>query len=198
MNKKIHLGILISGRGSNLKAILQKSMSCSTSFIVSVVVSNNHNAVGLKVADNFYTPNYFVDRGNYDNKGEFENVIKFTLEKHHVDLVILAGYMNIVGKVLLSSYPGKILNIHPSLLPAFPGLNAQKQALDYGVQVTGCTAHFVDKGMDTGKIIMQEAVNILESDTVETLSNEILKKEHILYSRAITQVCCKLLRKKGK
>ena len=121
----------------------------------------------------------------YETNDDYEQAIINKLSNYDIDYVVLAGYMKIVGPILLSAYSNKILNIHPSLLPSFKGLNAQKQALDYGVRYTGCSVHFVSDELDGGPIILQEVVEVLQHDTVESLSNRILEKEHVLYSKAI-------------
>ncbi len=181
----LSLGVLISGRGSNLQAILNNIKNGSLSASVSVVISNRKDAIGLKHAEEHGVACVFVDRKSFNSKSDYEKVVVSTLKKHSVQLVVLAGYMLLVGPVLLGEYENRVVNIHPSLLPSFPGLDAQKQALEYGVKFSGCTVHFVDEGMDTGPIILQAAVPVLDDDTEESLSSRVLKEEHKLYPAAI-------------
>lgn len=177
---------MLSGRGSNFEAIYQSSLKEDANFEIAAVISDNEDARGLERAREFGLPAFFVSPRELKPKEVYEQRIVAILQEHRVDLVCLAGYMRIVGQQLLDAYKGRIMNIHPALLPSFPGLHAQRQALDYGVKVSGCTVHFVDSGVDTGPIILQATVAVQDNDTEETLSNHILKKEHQLYSRAIT------------
>lgn len=186
MNKKGRVAILLSGRGSNFEAIYQSSLKEDANFEIAVVISDKEDARGLERAREVSLPSFFVSPKELKPKEVYEQRIVAILQEHHVGLVCLAGYMRIVGQQLLDAYKGRIMNIHPALLPSFPGLHAQQQALDYGVKVSGCTVHFVDPGVDTGPIILQAAVAVQDNDTEETLSNRILKKEHHIYSRAIT------------
>jgi len=190
MENPIRLGVLISGRGSNLQAIIENIKASRLNTVVSVVISNVESAQGLQRAVEQNLPGIFVNQDA--SKAIYEEKIISILKEHNVDLVVLAGYMRIVGKNMLDAYPDKIINIHPSLLPSFPGLNAQKQALESGVKVSGCTVHFVDAGMDTGKIILQTAVPVFDDDTEESLSQRILREEHQLYYRAIRLIAAKL------
>jgi phosphoribosylglycinamide formyltransferase-1 len=186
MNKKGQIAILLSGRGSNFEAIYQSSLKERANFEISVVISDKEDARGLERAQKFGLPAFFVSPKGLKPKEVYERRIVSLLQEHHVELVCLAGYMRIVGRELLDAYQGRIMNIHPALLPSFPGLHAQQQALDYGVKVSGCTVHFVDPGVDSGPIILQTAVEVKDSDTEETLGQRILKEEHKLFSRAIT------------
>jgi len=181
----INLGVLISGRGSNLQAIIDACESGKIPAKMAVVISNDPAAYGLERAKKSNVPAIVIDNRQFKDKNTYELEMVKVLEQHKVDLVCLAGYMRIVGPVLLDRYQGKMLNIHPSLLPSFPGLHAQKQALDHGVLITGCTVHFVDSGCDTGPIIIQSAVPVLEKDDEETLSERILAQEHLIYPQAI-------------
>lgn len=186
MNKKGRVAVLLSGRGSNFETIYQSSLKEDAGFEIAVVISDKEDARGLERAREFGLPAFFVSAKELKPKEVYEQRIVALLQEHRVDLVCLAGYMRIVGRQLLDAYQGRIMNIHPALLPCFPGLNAQRQALDYGVKVSGCTVHFVDPGVDTGPIILQAAVEVKDNDTEETLSQRILKEEHQIYSRAIT------------
>ena len=179
------IGVLASGRGSNLQAIIDACESGKISAEVKAVISDRKEAYALKRAEMHKIPHYFVDIKKFKSKAHYEEEVLRLLKKHGVQLVCLAGYMRLVGEVLLKAYPMSIINIHPSLLPAFPGLNAQKQAIEYGVKVSGCTVHFVDQGMDTGPIILQSAVQVFENDTEETLAKRILEQEHVIYLKAI-------------
>jgi len=172
----INIGVLISGRGSNLQAIIEACENGDISARVAIVISNKAEVYGLERARQRNIPTAVLTS---------EKEIVQELEKYEVELVCLAGYMKIVGAALLKKYFGKMINIHPSLLPSFPGLHGQKQALDYGVKVSGVTVHFVDEGCDTGPIILQATVPVLDDDTEDTLSARILEQENKLYPQTI-------------
>ena len=182
------LGILISGRGSNLSAIIKSIELGDLNAEISVVISNKPDAKGLDVANAHGIDTKSFKPVDYDNRDDYENDVIQCLELYNVDLVVLAGYMKLVGDPLLNAFKGRMLNIHPSLLPSFKGLNAQKQAFDYGVKITGCTVHYVTKEMDAGPIIMQKAVPVFDTDTVDSLSERILVEEHRLFPKAIQSV----------
>jgi len=194
----IKLAVLISGRGSNLQAIIDACAGGKIPATVAVVISNDPAAPGLERAKKHNIPTVVIDNRNFQDKHTYELEIVKVLQAHKVDLVCLAGYMRIVGQVLLDHFRGKIVNIHPSLLPSFPGLHAQKQALEHGVTVTGCTVHFVDEGCDTGPIIIQSAVPVKEDDTEETLSARILEQEHHIYPLAIEFIAKDKLKIEGR
>lgn len=194
----LNLGVLISGRGSNLQAIIDASEGGKIPAKVAVVISNDPNAGGLERAKKHNIPAVVFEPKKFKDKNTYELEIVKELQKHNVGLVCLAGYMRIVGQVLLEHFPQKIINIHPSLLPSFPGLHAQKQALGHGVTVTGCTVHFVDEGCDTGPIIIQSAVPVKENDTEETLSERILQQEHHIYPLAIEFIAKDKLKIEGR
>ncbi|MFA5034195.1 MAG: phosphoribosylglycinamide formyltransferase [Candidatus Margulisiibacteriota bacterium] len=179
------LGVLISGNGSNLQAIIDACESGKIPAKVAVVISNNPDAFGLRRAKKHNIPAVAIDHRAYADRNTYELEIVKVLQQHGVELVCLAGYMRIVGEVLLQHYRGKMINIHPSLLPSFPGLHAQRQALEHGVLITGCTVHYVDEGCDTGPIIIQSAVPIKEKDDEVVLSDRILQQEHQIYPEAI-------------
>ncbi|KPJ69049.1 phosphoribosylglycinamide formyltransferase [candidate division WOR-1 bacterium DG_54_3] len=181
----INIGVLISGRGSNLQAIMDASDKGEIPAKVAVVISNRSDAYGLERAKKHKIPTAVFEPKKFSDKNTYELEIVKTFKEHKVDLVCLAGYMRIVGPVLLEHYSGKIINIHPALLPSFPGLHGQKQALEHGVKISGVTVHFVDEGCDTGPIILQTAVPVLEEDTEEILSARILEQEHKIYPQAI-------------
>ncbi len=182
------LGILLSGRGSNFFAIaaaLQAGYLPDTG--IAVVISNKADAEGLVKARSLNLPTALIE-ANGRKRADHDAEIIATLQHHHVDLVILAGYMRLLSPQFIAAFPNRILNIHPSLLPAFPGLDAQQQAFDYGVRVAGCTVHFVDEQLDHGPIILQRSVPVLDSDDVHSLANRILAEEHIAYAEAIARV----------
>jgi phosphoribosylglycinamide formyltransferase-1 len=182
------LGILLSGRGSNFLAIADAIASGKIpNARIAVVISNLANAQGLAAArDRGLTAIAIEAKGR--KRAEHDAEIIATLQAHNVDLVCLAGYMRLLSPGFIQAFPQRILNIHPSLLPAFPGLDAQTQAFEYGVQVAGCTVHFVDEQLDHGVIILQRSIPVLESDDAHTLANRILEQEHIAYSEAIARV----------
>jgi phosphoribosylglycinamide formyltransferase-1 len=183
----VKLGILLSGRGSNFQAIAQNVISGSLKAEIGFVFSNKPNAPGLAIAQKLGFPYGSLEMGALDRPAYDGKVVDILL-KHGVELVCLAGYMRLLSGQFVSQFPNRILNIHPSLLPAFPGLDAQHQALTHGVKVTGCTVHFVDNGLDSGPILLQSAVPVLATDSVDTLSRRILVEEHRLYSEAIAWV----------
>ncbi len=181
------LGILLSGRGSNFQAIADAIAEKRLDAEIAVVISNRADAPGLEAARNrgihaVLLPSKGLDRELYDRQLIAE------LRNHEVDLICLAGYMRILSGYFIREFPMRILNIHPSLLPAFPGLDAQHQALAHGVKVAGCTVHFVDEGLDSGPIIAQASVPVLDEDDADSLSARILREEHRLYSEAIALV----------
>ncbi len=181
---KKRLGILLSGRGSNFEAIANNIDAGRLDAEIAVVISNRPEARGLEIARQrglhaVCIPSKGLDREVYDR------MLAEELRRCRVDLICLAGFMRILSAWFVREFPFQILNIHPSLLPAFPGLDAQAQALEHGVKITGCTVHFVDEYLDHGPIIIQAAVPVLEDDTVETLSARILKEEHRIYTEAI-------------
>lgn len=182
---KLRLGVLASGRGSNLQSIMDAAASGKIDAEVVVVISDNEGALALERARKAGIPAEFVDPRKFSSKEHYETVLVQILKHCGVDLVCLAGYMRLVGRVMLEAFPNKIMNIHPALLPSFPGLHGQEQALEYGVKFSGCTVHFVDEGIDTGPIIIQAVVPVLEDDTVDTLSARILEQEHRIYPEAI-------------
>lgn len=182
---KIGLGVLISGRGSNLEAIIKACESSEIPAAVKIVISDNANAAGITKAKKHNLNCRVIERQNFHSREKFEEEIATTLKESGVGLVCLAGFMRIVGKTILSAFPNRIINIHPALLPSFPGLAAQKQAIDYGVKISGCTVHFVDEKTDHGPIILQSAVAVKEDDTEETLRERILEEEHRIYPKAI-------------
>ena len=186
--KTFRLAILISGRGSNMAALIEAAQSGRIPHSeVSVVISDQRSAAGLIKARESGIETLVIDRHGRSRE-EHDREIVAALRERQIDLVCLAGYMRILSRYFIGAYPGKILNIHPSLLPSFAGLDAQKQALDHGVKIAGCTVHFVDETLDGGPIIAQRVVPVRESDTVEALSARILEQEHELYPEAVAAV----------
>jgi phosphoribosylglycinamide formyltransferase-1 len=181
----LKLGILISGNGSNLQSIIDNIEKGSLKAIIKIVISNNPEAYGITRAKKHGIPVVVLKNGDFKNKEEFNLELIRILKNNYVDLVILAGFMRIITPTLLKAFPHKIMNIHPALLPSFPGIHGQKQALEYGVKLSGCTVHFVDEGVDTGPIIIQSAVQVFDDDTEETLAARILEEEHRIYPQAI-------------
>lgn len=186
--KTTRLGILLSGRGSNFLAIASAIRSGQLPGAeIAVVVSNVADAAGLAAARNLNLPTaVFVSQGR--KRAEHDADVIACLRQHGVDLVCLAGYMRLLSPQFIAAFPQRILNIHPSLLPAFPGLDAQQQAFDYGVKVSGCTVHFVDEHLDHGPIILQRTVPVLDGDDAHALAERILVEEHIAYAEAIRRV----------
>lgn len=182
------LGILISGRGSNMAAIIDNINKGTLHADVAIVISNKPDAAGLSYAISSGIPTQVFEPSSFADQDSYETAIIGCLDSFGVDLVVLAGYMKLVGDPLLTTYEGRMVNIHPSILPSFKGLHAQQQALDYGVKITGCTVHYVTKEMDSGPIIMQASVPVLSNDTVDSLSERILIEEHRIFSQAIEQI----------
>jgi phosphoribosylglycinamide formyltransferase 1 len=181
------LGILLSGRGSNFEAIADSIQSGRLQAEIAVVISNRADAPGLESARRRgLNAQLIPSKGRVRQEHDAEVVA--ALRQAQVDLVCLAGYMRLLSPDFIRAFPNRIVNIHPSLLPAFPGMDAQKQALDYGVKVTGCTVHFVDEHLDHGPIILQKTVPVLEGDDIQALSARILQEEHVAYSEAIALV----------
>ena len=191
------LGILISGRGSNFEAIAANIERGALDAEIAVVIANRAQAPGLEIARNrglkaICLPSRGLDREVYDR------LVVEELQKNQVDLVCLAGYMRLLSAGFIRQFPNRILNIHPSLLPSFPGLDAQHQALAHGVKISGCTVHFVDEELDAGPIILQSAVPVLDDDTAESLSARILREEHRIYSEALSIVLAGKYRIEGR
>tara|TARA_B110000003_G_scaffold264205_1_gene288759 strand:+ start:219 stop:839 length:621 start_codon:yes stop_codon:yes gene_type:complete len=198
-----NLGILISGRGSNMESILKAIKKQKIPINPAIVISNKSNAKGLAIAKKMGVQTAVIDSSKYKGKRlQFDKEIITTLRKYNVTptngLVCLAGFMRIISPHFIKEYKNKILNIHPALLPAFPGLDAQKQAMEFGAKYSGCTVHFVDEGVDTGPIIIQEIVKIGNKDTEKTLTKKILTKEHEIYPKAVELFAKKKLSIKGR
>lgn len=183
--KKLKLGVLASGRGSNLQAIIDASLRGQIDAVVKIVVSDNASAYALERAKRHSIDTAFVNPKLYSSREEFDEAVIQILKKYDVDLICLAGFMRLLTPHFVNEYRNRIMNIHPALLPSFPGLHAQRKALNHGVKVSGCTVHFVDESIDMGPIIIQAAIPIFDDDTEETLSERILRYEHEIYPRAI-------------
>ena len=192
-----NLGILISGRGSNFEAIAHSVAAGGIPARLSIVISSREGARGLDRAREMgLNARSLPSQGK--SRGAFEQELRETLEAAQVDFICLAGFMRVLSPEFVRRYPGRILNIHPSLLPAFPGADAQKQALEHGVKFSGCTVHLVDDGVDTGPIVLQSVVPVLDDDTVETLSARILAQEHRLYPQAVRLLVEDRIRVEGR
>lgn len=185
----LRVAVLASGRGSNLQAIIDAVESRVLQAEIVAVISNRKEAVALERARKHKVPDLFVDpkpfAGRPDSREAYDRALLALLEQRHVELVLLAGYMRIVTAVLVNAYSNRMMNIHPSLLPSFPGLDVQKKAIEWGCKLAGCTVHFVTEGVDEGPIILQAAVPILDSDTPEKLAARILDQEHKIFPRAV-------------
>jgi phosphoribosylglycinamide formyltransferase-1 len=187
-NRRVRLGILLSGRGSNFMAIAQSIRNDRLPGVeIAVVIANVADAPGLKAAQDLGLPHQLLVSKGCPRAAHDADVIA-CLRAHGVDLVCLAGYMRLLSPEFIAAFPNRILNIHPSLLPAFPGLEAQQQAFDYGVKVAGCTVHFVDEHLDHGVIVLQRAISVLDSDDPHSLAERILAEEHEAYTEAIARV----------
>jgi len=184
--KKIRVGVLASGRGSNLQAIIDAVDSGMLKGVeIVVVLSDKADAYALERAKKHGIQAVFVDPGKMRRRGDYDIELLKNLRQYKVDLVLLAGYMRIVGPVLVEAFENKMMNIHPSLLPSFPGLHVQKKAIDYGARFSGCTVHFVNGGVDTGPIIIQAVVPVMPGDDEDKLAARILKQEHKIYPEAV-------------
>lgn len=177
------LAVLCSGRGSDLQSIIDAINGGELSAEISVVITDKPNVQALTRAEKAGIKNVCVDRKNFPSRADFESALEKNLSG--ADLIVLAGFMRILSPEFVRKFSGRIMNIHPSLLPAFPGAHAHRDVLAYGVKISGCTVHFVDEGTDSGPIILQAAVEVREDDTEETLAARVLEQEHIIYPRAI-------------
>lgn len=191
------LAILLSGRGSNFEAIADQIEAGLLDATIAVVISNRPEARGLEMARRRGLPAVSIPSRGADRE-EYDRLLLAELRNHQPNLVCLAGYMRLLSAPFIREFPNRILNIHPSLLPAFPGLDAQHQAVEYGVKISGCTVHFVDEYLDAGPILLQAAVPVLNDDTAETLAARILKEEHRIYPEAIRMVLAGQYRIQGR
>ena len=196
--KIFKLAVLVSGRGSNLQAIMDSIDREELDAHLSIVISNTKDAMALKRAEKHEIKTIFIDPSNYSSSKEYDKALILKLKEFSIDLICLAGYMRILGEEIIQTFEKKIINIHPSLLPAFPGLNAQKQAINHGVKFSGCTVHFVDSGIDSGPIILQTVVPVYDNDDEKSLSKRILEQEHYLYPKAIKMIQENKIRLNGR
>ena len=185
LKKKTRLAVLASGNGTNLQALIDAWNSQTLDIEFVAVISNKEHAKALQRAKKADIENIWLDPAKYATRKDFDHEIIRILKQKRIDLVVLAGYMRILSDIVVQAFAGRIMNVHPSLLPSFPGLNAIQQALDHGVKVTGCTVHLVDEGVDTGPIILQAAVSIDPDDTVQSLADKIRLHEHALLVQAV-------------
>jgi phosphoribosylglycinamide formyltransferase-1 len=181
----LSLGVLVSGSGSNLQSIIDSIESGALDASIKVVISNNPDAFALKRTEKHSIKSVVIDHNEFSSREAFDGKMIDILRSHSVDLVVMAGFMRILSPLFLRSFPLKIINIHPAILPSFQGLHAQERAFDYGVKFSGCTVHFADEGVDTGPIIIQSVVPVFDDDTAESLQKRILKEEHRIYPQAI-------------
>ena len=183
------IGVLISGRGSNLQALIDAAVAGAVDARIAVVISNKPGAAGLDRARAAGIEGLVLDHRGYPSRDDFDRAVVAALQARGVSLVCLAGFMRLIGAPLLDAFPDAILNVHPSLLPAFPGVDAQQQAFDHGVKVTGATVHLVTGELDGGPIIVQSAVPVIDGETVEQLAARILVEEHRIYPEAVRTIC---------
>ena len=192
------IAVLASGRGTNLEAILKASEKAEISGEVALVLSDQPEAQALERARRRNIEALYLNPGEYRGREDYDQAVVERLKTADIDLVALAGFMRLLSPYFVSAFPMQIMNIHPALLPAFPGVDGVEQALNYGVKVSGCTVHFVDEGLDTGPIILQEAVPVIQEDTVETLHERIHAAEYRLYPTAIDLFCRDKLKVEGR
>ncbi len=198
MSGRLRIGALASGGGSNVQSIIDRIEGGELAAEIVILLSDNPDAGVLRRAGNHGIPYRVISPGEFRDRADHDRALIRALQEKGVELVILAGYMRIISEEFIQSFPGRIMNIHPALLPAFPGIHVQKKAADYGVRFSGCTVHFVDEGMDTGPIIIQAVVPVLPGDTGETLGARILKQEHRIYPEAIRLFAENRLRIEGR
>ncbi len=182
----IRIGVLVSGSGSNLQSIMDACACCRINGQVSVVISNLPGAYALERASRKGVPTEVLSHAEYGTREAFEEKLATVLNEYGVDLVALAGFMRVLSPYFLRKFPGRVMNIHPALLPSFPGLGVRQKAIDYGVRFSGCTVHFVDEGVDTGPIIIQAVVPVYPDDSEDALKERILRLEHKIYPEAIS------------
>jgi len=181
----IKIGILVSGNGTNLQAIIDAVKAGKIDGKINIVISDNPKAYALKRAAQSNIPTHIINYKEFKGREEYDKKIITILKEKEIDLIVLAGYMKIITPQLINAFKNRIINIHPALLPSFPGLHGQRKAVDYGVKISGCTVHFVDEGVDSGPIILQRAVEVKDYDSEESLSQRVLKEEHKAFPKAI-------------
>jgi phosphoribosylglycinamide formyltransferase-1 len=198
MFKRIRLGVLASGGGTNLQAIIDCCQAGSLAAEIAVVITNNPGAGALERAAQAGIPTLCINHREFARREDFDSAVVRALQEAHVDLVVLAGFMRIITPAFIEVFPERVINIHPALLPSFPGMHVQQQAIDYGARFSGCTVHFVDGGVDTGPIIIQAVVPVFPEDTADTLAARILEQEHLIYPRAIQLIAEGRVRVEGR
>jgi len=198
MARIVNLGVLVSGSGSNLQSIIDHIEKGSLPAKIVILVSNNPSAFALERAKKHGIPAAVIGQAGFANREDYDRKVVETLNARGVELVVLAGFMRVLSPFFLRSFPMRVMNIHPALLPSFPGTHGQKQAFDYGVKFSGCSVHFADEGVDTGPIIIQAVVPVYDADTEETLSGRILREEHRIYPQAIRLYAEGKLRVEGR
>lgn len=196
--KKITVSFLASGRGSNFTAVAEKIIQKEIKAELGIIISDIPDAKALDIARGFGMQSYYINPKEFANRQDHEKEMHRLLNNSSTDLIVAAGYMRILTPYIINQYRNKIINIHPALLPSFPGVHGQKQALEYGVKISGCTTHFIDEGTDTGPIILQAAVPVLDNDTEQSLSARILKEEHRILSESVSLFCQGKLTVKGR
>ncbi|MDO9528678.1 MAG: phosphoribosylglycinamide formyltransferase [Syntrophales bacterium] len=185
MKKRLNIGILVSGSGTNLQSIIDNSEKGLLDADIKVVISNNPDAYALERSKKHHIPVVVIEQSNFKSREDFDRKMIEVFNSYSVELVVMAGFMRVLSPVFLEAFPMKVINIHPAILPSFPGLHGQQQAFEYGVKFSGCSVHFADEGVDTGPIIIQSVVPVYDDDTEESLSQRILKEEHKIFSQAI-------------
>ena len=195
MNSKINIAVFVSGSGTNLQAIIDAKIELAN---LAVVVCNKPDAYAITRSEKNNIPVELVNHKDFETREDFEKEIIGRIEKYNIKLIVLAGFMRVLSPYLVRKFKNRIINLHPALLPSFPGIRAAKLALDYGVKYTGCTVHFVDEGVDTGPIILQSVVPIADDDTEETLLEKLHREEHRIYPEAVRLFCEGRLGIKGR
>ncbi len=185
MKKKIAIGVLVSGSGSNLQSIIDQIEAGNLDAAINVVISNVPNAYALERAQKHNIPIELIDHRDFETREDFEQKLIDVLNSYSIELAVMAGFMRILTPLFVNTFHHRIMNIHPALLPSFQGIHAQERAFEYGVKFSGCTVHFADDGVDTGPIIIQSVVPVLDDDTADTLKQRILKEEHRIFPQAI-------------
>lgn len=198
MSKLLRIGVLASGGGTNLQALIDRCQDGSLAAEIAVVITNNPGAGALDRAAKAGISTLCINHRDFSRREDFDNAVVNALQDAEIGLVALAGFMRIITRTFIDAFPERVINIHPALLPAFPGLHVQQQAIDYGARFSGCTVHFVDGGVDTGPIIIQAVVPILPDDTADTLAARILEQEHRIYPRAIQLIAEDRVRVNGR
>jgi len=192
---KTNVAVFVSGSGTNFQAIIDAKIEAAN---LAVLVCNKPDAYAIKRAENHEIPVELVNHKDFETREDFETEIIKRLDPYEIELVVLAGFMRVLTPFFVGRFKNRIINLHPALLPSFPGMHAARQALDYGAKVTGCTVHFVDEGVDTGPIILQAVVPITDDDTEETLLEKIHKEEHRIYPEAVRLFCERSLTIEGR